>query len=1039
MKKTSTPRTQSKRAKAVQAATERSVQHLKGLQRQSGAWWLDVEMAPTVSALAHLVMVQLGYANDDDTRRFHNWVRPLQNEDGSFVDNFMGPGDDGGLRATAAVWGALKVSGVDNRDDVIRRAGAYIEANGGLDAIAQMPMGEDAFSVGPLLAYGNLIAPNTLALRHFPLVQTLVPFANDIMGKVVNVGFIYTEQLLAGLVTSLIEGGMHGVVRGWERAHVEKLALQFQNKNGSWNDTVNQTILSMAAFHAMGMAADAEPMKKAAKWVQSYQRGDDDTLHYLPIGSAVWDSALVIEALMCAGVDASDEAVEHGVEWLLDAQLTTPMPDIDQPRSGAPRTGGWAFEKDNETMPDCDDTGLVLGALGLFQQSAAVDNDDTKLVNDTRRCIRLATDWLEGMQHDDGGWGAYMSEQPRRQHGVLFERAIMDTKGIDWLNPKAVFDFVDETLQEAGDISTAGLTGRVVHGLCACGLTGDAPGVKAAVDFLLDQQLESGAWFGRWIVNQLAGTGWVLKALGGADVDKNDPHVVKAVAWLRSVQNKDGGFGESPKSYVDPDHAGQGPSMPGLTGLVVCGLQCVGYGDDVMVARAIDYLVKAQRKDGSWDNGGWQHVWFPPVYFYVLPSADQTYPLQALGRFAHDVDDDDQDMPLLLHRLYAAASAPQVDPRLSSGGWSTKALRQWRKRGDVDADHFIYEMFAKHERTAINDVFKQLVFNDDPMPPGIDPAIVAYFDKHASLPSWADDKKIQRAHDFYEREGWKIAFGLFCGALPQTYAAGNGARVLGQTQQLTQHTRRRILETAQFIFDVLEPGAFGPKGRGIRAAQKVRLLHTTIRHFTLREPSWDVKAWGIPINQEDMAGTMMAFSVIILDVIEGMGEPVDPDDAEAFVHLWTCVGHLIGVEDALMPKDRADGEALMQAIRDDQWQPSPYGKELAQQLTASMADYLVIPGGQQIAASLIRSVSGDKCANILGLPDDRLETMALRFLLDVVGMVSGRVRSHAKATLFDRLATRLMESLVDVQREGKQASFRLPATLLHDWGISSRS
>jgi squalene cyclase len=1036
--------TSASRTAAVRAAAAKGVQWLQQQQRDDGSWWLDVQMAPTVSALAQLVMVQLGYAGPDDGERFHRWVVTQANADGSFADNFPAGRDApaaGGLRATAAVWGALKVSGFGDTHPTVQRAWAFIDAHGGLEAIGKMPMGEDAFSVGPLLAYADLLDPDTLSLRHFPLFQTLIPFANEAMARLVNVGFIYTEQLLAGLVTSLCEGGMRGPVRSLERARVEKLALRFQNDNGSWNDTVNQTLLSMAALHAMGMPVDAEPLQRAAAWVRSSARGDDEQLHYLPIGSAVWDSSLALEALMSAGVAVDEPSLTRGVRWLVDAQLMEDMPAIDAPQDDAPRRGGFAFEDDNSTMPDCDDTGLVLGALGRWQDFAAVSNHHEALVDDVRACIRRGLSWLEGMQHTDGGWGAYMSDQPRRPRGALFARPILDLSGLDWREPKAVLQFLQTTMIEAADVSTAGLTGRVLHGVAVAGPKLTTPGVRSAVDFLFEQQLDGGRWFGRWVVNYCAGTAWALKGLGAAGVARDDPHVVAAVDWLRSVQNDDGGFGETPASYTDARQAGRGPSMPGLTGLVLCGLQRAGFGADPMVLRGIDYLVASMNDEGTWDNAGWQHVWFPPVYFYVLPSADHTYPLEALGRFLETLDGRDpaaRDDALLHVRLARADDPVGFDPRTADGGWSPQGLRAWRARGDAAADAFVEATFAKHERGAINALFRLLVHNDDPMPDGVDPAVAAWFTSEGRLPSWADEAKLERAHQFYEREGWKIAFGLFCGALPQTYACANGARVLGQTQQLTQHTRRRILETAQFIFDVMEPGAFTGSGRGIRTTQKIRLLHTAIRHFTLRDASWDLEAWGVPINQEDMAGTVMTFSAVILDVIDAMGDKVDPDDAEAYLHLWCCVGHLLGLEPSLMPHDRADADALMQAMRDDQWAPSPYGHQLAEQLCASMGDYLVVPGGERFAASLIRSVSGDECADLLGLADDQFEVEAARFTMDLFGRLTSAGRQRVKATLFERVATRFMQALVAVQREGKEAPFRLPDSLLHGWGMKRR-
>ncbi|MBK8044673.1 MAG: DUF2236 domain-containing protein [Haliscomenobacter sp.] len=72
------------------------------------------------------------------------------------------------------------------------------------------------------------------------------------------------------------------------------------------------------------------------------------------------------------------------------------------------------------------------------------------------------------------------------------------------------------------------------------------------------------------------------------------------------------------------------------------------------------------------------------------------------------------------------------------------------------------------------------------------------------------------------------------------------------------------METAQFVIDVLSPGGLSPAGKGVRSAQKVRLIHASIRHF-LKQRGWDTEDLGEPLNQEDKAGTLMAFSALLLD------------------------------------------------------------------------------------------------------------------------------------------------------------------------------
>src|SRR5262249_15444600 len=252
-----------------------------------------------------------------------------------------------------------------------------------------------------------------------------------------------------------------------------------------------------------------------------------------------------------------------------------------------------------------------------------------------------------------------------------------------------------------------------------------------------------------------------------------------------------------------------------------------------------------------------------------------------------------------------------------------------RQEADPLADGVIREIFTEGDQAAVDDVFAKIVRSDDPIPPGLPQKALAYFESTAALPSWADREQMAVAQRMFTRDGWGVATALFTSALPQAYAARNGARVLMGTTGMTMHVERRIFETAQFIFDVLDEGAFGPAGRGLRAAQKVRLLHAAIRHLTLRQAGWDGDAWGIPVNQEDLSSTLMTFSCVVLDAFDKLRVRYAPDEAEAFLHLWKVVGHYMGIDERLLLRDRADGDALMERIRASQWQASPEGAKLA--------------------------------------------------------------------------------------------------------------
>ena len=144
--------------------------------------------------------------------------------------------------------------------------------------------------------------------------------------------------------------------------------------------------------------------------------------------------------------------------------------------------------------------------------------------------VRLGLTWLLAMQNRDGGWGAFDHNNDRQ---FLCQIPFADHNAMI-------------------DPSTADVTARVVECLGRYGWPASHPAIERAVRFLLKDQTEEGPWFGRWGVNYVYGTSGVLRAL--ETVALTARNYVPARGWLapRSVQNPDGGFGESIASYYDP-------------------------------------------------------------------------------------------------------------------------------------------------------------------------------------------------------------------------------------------------------------------------------------------------------------------------------------------------------------------------------------------------------------------------------------------------------------------------------------------------------
>jgi squalene/oxidosqualene cyclase-like protein len=1028
----------------VARAIEQGLLRLAERQDTSGRFPDVANAGPAYTAYPLLALVYAGLPlPPGETAAVVRWLRAEQRADGSFAPYpFAGRGD---LCATAAVWAALRTVGVPAEDPAVAAAWAFVAARGGLDAVVHELYAHTNFAA-VFIAMAGLVSPESVPLPPpgfvlLPPVRALLEARFEfvtVVAGMVAAGAVLEERRRAyatfraqvheadGSLAGRAEGALDRAAAAAtdaslavERAPVLRFLGELQNPNGSLDDTSLQTALLLGAYRALGLTAADPALARAAAWLRGMLVPARAGSLFNCFCGDVWDTALGVSALIRAGAPRSGPAVVAAVGWLLDAQIAA------TPGGGpAGAGGGWAFEGSNVKTPDCDDTGLALFALGV----AAARHGDDALPADLGARVSTAMNragaWLGGMQNADGGWSAFQTWPASKPRGpILTEELGLIGRDL----AETLHNLVDPPVA-LGSPSWEDVTARVLVGLGHCGYTTGAPMVARALGFLRSQQCESGAWWGRWMVNYLPTTAWALLGLAAVQADLGEPWVARAAAWVLSRQNPDGGWGEVEATYARPELAGRGPSMAPLTGLVLQALLAAGHGDGAAVARGVAYLLRAQRGDGTWPDDGWLHAFFPPQSFYHYALMPRLYPLAALGAYQALRTGQGRDES---SALTTPAEVRAGAGRGPDGRWSDAFLDARRAEGDPLAAEVVQELLATGGAGAVNGMLAALVHSDEPLPAGLPAAAVAYFDRTGRLPSFADPARLALAERLFARAGWSVAAGLFCSALPQAYCAARGARVLVSTGRLQTDARRRILETAQFLFDVAADGGLSASGRGLRAAQKVRLVHAAVRHFAERQSSWD-PADGVPLNQEDLAGTMLTFSCVILDALDRLGVAVSPAEREAWLHLWEVVGVMLGLREDLLPRDVADGAALMNAIRRRQWAPSPHGQALAAALTASMNEYLRLGALRDLPAVLIRHLAGDHCGDLLGLPAPDWTAALVNAGAEVLAVAEAPDRDAGMAALTALFNGKLAEALVTLQRLDKGAPFRIPASLRGD-------
>jgi squalene-hopene/tetraprenyl-beta-curcumene cyclase len=296
--------------------------------------------------------------------------------------------------------------------------------------------------------------------------------------------------------------------------------------------------------------------------------------------------------LRAAGLPADHAALRAAGEWLLAEEVTVKGDWAIRRPELTP--GGWAFEFDNDLYPDVDDTAVVaiaLRELALGEEAA-----------------RRGLDWIVGMQSRDGGWGAFDVDNDKL-----------------WLYRIPFCDFGKVTDEPSSDV-----TAHAVEALAPD--PAYASVARRGLDWLLSEQEDDGSWFGRWGVNHVYGTGAALPALEACGIEAEHPAVRRAVAWLDSVQNADGGFGEDILSYGDPPLRGRGESTPSQTAWALLAYVAAGEHRSPAAEAAAAYLCLTQRPDGDWTEEHYTGTGFPLDFMIRYHLYRLHFPLMALGR-----------------------------------------------------------------------------------------------------------------------------------------------------------------------------------------------------------------------------------------------------------------------------------------------------------------------------------------------------------------------------------------------------------------------
>jgi hypothetical protein len=213
-----------------------------------------------------------------------------------------------------------------------------------------------------------------------------------------------------------------------------------------------------------------------------------------------------------------------------------------------------------------------------------------------------------------------------------------------------------------------------------------------------------------------------------------------------------------------------------------------------------------------------------------------------------------------------------------------------------------------------------------------------------------------------------------------------------------------------------------------------------------RSPRWDHAAWGTPVNQFDMAGTVLLFSHAVIEGLRQLGGRIEREEAEDLLHQWRYAGYLLGVRDELLSVTEADAQQLWEMIQGTQAPPDEDSRALARALIEHPVALAKTPAERARAERMVRFsyglsrfLMGDEYAEALGYPRTRW-----RFALPALRAVLARADAVRRGVPFgDRLALdagqRYWEQLLEAGIAGTPVTFALPEEMRGTPAVSFRA
>ena len=403
--------------------------------------------------------------------------------------------------------------------------------------------------------------------------------------------------------------------------------------------------------------------------------------------------------------------------------------------------------------------------------------------------------------------------------------------------------------------------------------------------------------------------------------------------------------------------------------------------------------------------------------------------------------------------------------------WTNELLDEMRLHGDPMADRAAAALFDAVKGSTEGEVaafitafishdFAKKWANKTLIPDP--PELLDYFENFDDFRfNTTEIEYLDKGAELFETHGPWITFALGVRSLLKQYAHTKAIEVLRLTTLLVSHVNRRIMETMQFVLDVMTDGWYitGKDGSkklnlkhpGLLSIKKLRLLHAMIRYRILHKMydttlgPYDEATLGHPINQEDMVFAVHTFSLEIIQGLREMRTNLSDDEAEIYFQCWKLIGRGLGVRKELEPENYADAVELQNLIYKRHFTlPNSVGPQLSSALIGWFTATVPLLDKKTLI-TFIKDFNGPENYAVLSknlnidLGDthtDLIDHIQKDLKFEEESSRPGMTATDSGQMVLDNFFLHFLRTLLTTQRGGKNSTFRIGDGFKAAWNLN---